>query len=69
MKVFDTISIAALLHLAVILSITFFQSLKSNGLIEVNVGSIGETSFEAAILIIVLICGVVTLGRTIRRLV
>jgi len=69
MKIFDAISIAMLLGLSVILSITFFQAYSAGGMIEVHINEYGEAPYEAAIIILTLIMGSITLGRVIRRLV
>jgi len=67
MKVFDALSVSLLLSTAVLVMITTYVAFFNGWEILIRVNTIGEGIFEAVLAPLVVIVGVVTLVRTIKR--
>lgn len=67
MKIFDILAVAFLLSLSLTLAITFFQAFFNGGQIMVQINTVGEQWFEAILIPIVIVMGMVTFIRLAKK--
>ena len=68
MKIFESISVTLLLAVNVVFYAVFIVTFLNDGLVTIDINSIGEAPYELVILAVILIIGTITLIRVTKRI-
>ena len=68
MKIFEILSIGALLCVFITFFALFIAAFVNGGKIIMDINSIGEAPYELVMLIVIFVCGVITIVRQLSRI-